>query len=532
MSDFAPVVIFAYRRPDMLRRTLKALASNKGIEQSELFIFCDGPKANASEQDLSAIREVRELASGFLAASKLHTIFRESNMGLAQSVLTGVDQVIQAFGKIIVVEDDVELSPHFLSFMNASLHQCQNIQQIGAIGSWNYFLGKHAMHTSFLLRYSDSIAWATWKDRWDLLERDGKKLAAQLANQQRLFAFNANNQVNWFSEMLRDQQDGKVDSWAIRWTASLVLHDRLTLFPAQSLSRHIGFGKAATHETGNTDYNAELMLASEPQEICLPEIPKEDEEAFKYWVDFNRQTFQGNKGIKTLVWRMMPKGLQTWYKRRQSKGNSANSIFETQPVSRIFGIDRGTPVDRFFIEHFLHQNKNAIKGEGLEIGEVRYLKQFGAALHSGKALVYDAAQGSDQIHGDLTHADKLPTELADVFICTQTLNFIYDVPAAIKGIQQLLKTDGVALVTVAGICQISRYDADRWGDYWRFMPQSIFRLFAEQFGAEHVEMQVYGNVYAAHMLLHGYALEECQREKLLVKDDDYPVVIGLKITKR
>jgi len=123
MNDFAPVVVFAYRRPDMLRRTLQALAANKGIEQSEVFIFCDGPKENATASDLSAIAEVRELASGFTAASNLHTVFREHNMGLAQSVLSGVDQVIAAFGKIIVVEDDVELSPPFLSFMNDSLQR-------------------------------------------------------------------------------------------------------------------------------------------------------------------------------------------------------------------------------------------------------------------------------------------------------------------------------------------------------------------------------------------------------------------------
>lgn len=530
MNDFAPVVVFAYRRPDMLRRTLQALAANKGIEQSEVFIFCDGPKENATAQDLSAIAEVRELASGFTAASKLHTVFREHNLGLAQSVLSGVDQVIAAFGKIIVVEDDVELSPHFLSFMNDSLQVCKDKKEIGAIGSWNYFLGKASMKHSFLLRYPDSIAWATWKDRWDLLERDGKKLATQLAEKQRLFAFNADDKVNWFSEMLRDQQEGKVDSWAIRWTASLVLHQRLTLFPAQSLSRHIGFGAAATHETGNTDYNADLKLAEEPQHILLPQILSEDEEAFALWVAFNQRTFQGKKGLKTMVWRMMPKGLQTWYKRRKSQASP--SFFETQPVSRIFGIDRGTPVDRFFIEHYLNQHKKDIKGNGLEVGEVRYLRQFGTDLHASKALVYESAKGLDEIHGDLTQTEKLPSEIADVFICTQTLNFIYDVPAAIKGIEKVLKKDGVALVTVAGICQISRYDADRWGDYWRFMPQSIQRLFAEQFGKEQVEMQVYGNVYAAHMLLHGFALEECTREKLLEKDADYPVVIGLKITKR
>jgi len=531
-SEFAPIVIFAYRRPDLLRRTLHALSLNFGIGQSEVFIFCDGPKANASHEDHSSILEVREIASKFEAGKKLHTSFRSENIGLAQSVMEGVDTVITQFGKVIVVEDDVDLSPYFLSFMNDALQKFSNSKDVGAVGSWNYFLGNDSINQSFFLRYPDSIAWATWLDRWMLLERDGRKLLSALVASNRDVILNADGELTLFTSMLRDQIEGKVDSWAIRWTASLVLNNRLTLYPPQSLSKHIGFGTGATHETTIKDYNKDLILSSQNQIVDIPDQISESKVALSHWINFTRATFQGKRGFKSRLWHILPTYLQQSYNRWRNRGTVNPTLFEVPPISRVFGVDRGTPVDRFYIETFLESHRMCFQGDGIEIGEVRYLNKFGLQLSSKRALVFEASQSMSELHGDLTQLDSLPFEVADVFICTQTLNFIFDVSKAIMGIRKILKQDGVALVTVAGVCQISRYDADRWGDYWRFMPQSIYRLFVEQFGKEQVEIFVFGNSYSAHSLLHGFSLEECNRNKLLVSDADYPVVIALKITKR
>ena len=116
----------------------------------------------------------------------------------------------------------------------------------------------------------------------------------------------------------------------------------------------------------------------------------------------------------------------------------------------------------------------------------------------------------------------------DAFVCTQTLNFIYDMHAAVRGIHQVLKPGGTALVTVAALSQISRYDADRWGDFWRFTPDSARRMFCDVFGAGNVHIEAYGNSYAAACLMKGFATEECDAALLDQADPDYPVLIGIK----
>lgn len=528
----APVVVFAYKRPDLLKRTLETLAVNHGIAETPVYIFVDGPKQDASVKELSSIQAVREISSSFHSGQSLTTQFRESNHGLADSVLTGVDQVIERYGKVIVVEDDVELSPWFLEFMNAALDRFEQEKQIGSVGSWNYFSPPEKTPHTFFLRYPDSIAWATWKDRWDLLERNGLKLKEQLHSAKLMNRLDADGNVDWFSTMLQSQIDGKVDSWAIRWTATMILQKRLCVYPQVSLSRHMGFDQSATHENSVDDYNKNLKLAE--QSPRLPDqVRGEDEFAIQNWISFNRKHFQGSNSFKSKVYRLLPASFKQWYRRNLKASGIGPEKFEGSPVSRSFGIDRGTPVDRYYIEKFLRENKNCIGGDGLEVGETRYLDLLGGKnMHSAKAFLFQSDANANAVTGDLTKRNDLPENIADVFICTQTLNFIYELNEAVKGIQKILKPGGCALVTVAGLCQISRYDADRWGDFWRFTPQSAERIFTEVFAKENVEVSVFGNAYSAHCLLHGFSLEECKNEMLDHSDPDYPVVIGLKIMKR
>ena len=146
-------------------------------------------------------------------------------------------------------------------------------------------------------------------------------------------------------------------------------------------------------------------------------------------------------------------------------------------------------------------------------------------------LQFQGEATKDRVVGDLTKPDGLPAGTMDAFICTQTLNFIYDVHSAVRGLHHTLRPGGTALVTVAGLVQVSRYDADRWGDYWRFTPDSARRAFADVFGADNVQVQVFGNSYAAACLMKGFASEECDATQLDVVDPDYPVVIGINAHK-
>jgi SAM-dependent methyltransferase len=202
------------------------------------------------------------------------------------------------------------------------------------------------------------------------------------------------------------------------------------------------------------------------------------------------------------------------------------------PVSELFGLDRGTPIDRYYIERFLKQNAHLIKGRAVEIAENKYTKQFGKGVEKSEILHVDSQFEGATIIADLTDIDSVPENIADVFICTQTLNFIYDVKKAISGIHKILKPQGKALITVSGLSQISRFDMDRWGDYWRFTDKSLKLLLSESFGEDNVEIQIFGNAYSATLFLQGIAVEEADVEKIKAQSADYQVTLGAVVTKK
>jgi hypothetical protein len=157
---------------------------------------------------------------------------------------------------------------------------------------------------------------------------------------------------------------------------------------------------------------------------------------------------------------------------------------------------------------------------------------FGASTVRSEVLRFAGEPGPAIRIGDLTKHGTLPPAELDVFICTQTLNFIYDFHQAVRGLHHSLKPGGHALVTVAGLVQISRYDADQWGDLWRFTPQSAQRMFEEVFGKGNVNVGLFGNSYAAACIMKGFATEECDKDLLDRTDRDYPVVITVIARKQ
>ena len=209
-----------------------------------------------------------------------------------------------------------------------------------------------------------------------------------------------------------------------------------------------------------------------------------------------------------------------------------HSLRSTQPISRVFGLDRGLPLDRYYIEQFLQANGQHIRGAVLEVAENVYTKKFGKDVTRSDILHVDAANKRATVIGDLTTPETLPENAFDCFICTQTLNFVFDLHAAVRGIHRVLKPGGTVLATAAGLCQISRYDMDRWGDYWRFTTKSLEQLFSETFGRENTATTAAGNVLSAIALLEGLAASELTNAELDYHDPDYQVVIMVKATKR
>jgi SAM-dependent methyltransferase len=156
---------------------------------------------------------------------------------------------------------------------------------------------------------------------------------------------------------------------------------------------------------------------------------------------------------------------------------------------------------------------------------------FGSNVSKYEVLYVNNDNPKATIIGDLTNPDTLPEGTIDCFVCTQTFNFIYNFSDAIKGAYRLLKPGGCLLATVAGPCQLSRYDMDRWGDYWRFTTLAAQRSFEAVFGKENVEVDYYGNCLASVSLVRGVATEEIGREKLDKKDPDYEVIVTVVARK-
>jgi SAM-dependent methyltransferase len=200
-----------------------------------------------------------------------------------------------------------------------------------------------------------------------------------------------------------------------------------------------------------------------------------------------------------------------------------DTFTRTEPVSRKFGFDRGTPIDRFYIERFLQSKSALIRGRVLEVGDRTYTERFGSAVEQSDVLHATGESNSTTLVGDLATGEGIPPDSFDCIVLTQTLPVIFDVQGAVAGIRQALKPGGWVLATVPGISHISRFDMDRWGDFWRFTDASVRRLFAD--GFDPVEVETHGNVAAASAFLQGLATEEMERAVLEQSDPDYQMLI-------
>jgi glycosyltransferase involved in cell wall biosynthesis len=208
------------------------------------------------------------------------------------------------------------------------------------------------------------------------------------------------------------------------------------------------------------------------------------------------------------------------------------SLRRVVPLSREFGYDRGTPIDRYYIEGFLSSHASDIRGHVLEIANNSYTRRFGGDRVTQSDVLH-VVEGNPKatIVGDLTSADHIPSESFDCVILTQTLQFIYDMPAALRTVQRILKPGGVVLATVPGISPISRYDMEHWGHFWASTSLSARRLFETVFPLSAIKVEAHGNVLAASAFLYGMAAQELQQKELDFCDPDYEVIITVSAVK-
>lgn len=201
------------------------------------------------------------------------------------------------------------------------------------------------------------------------------------------------------------------------------------------------------------------------------------------------------------------------------------------PVSRDFGTGRGCSVDRYYIEKFLESHKEDIRGDVLEIADNAYTLKYGVRGKTVSHVLHVNGWGNT-IKGNLETGEGLAEGQFDALIITQTLMFIYDLKKTARNIHRIMRNNATALITVAGISQVSRYDADNWGSYWGFHEDALKKLFIPLFDEENVKVESYGNAKTAVAMLYGLCCEELEKEDFQFQDPDYPVILTVCLKKR
>ncbi len=246
---------------------------------------------------------------------------------------------------------------------------------------------------------------------------------------------------------------------------------------------------------------------------------------------------QGRFGI---LMGLGPRGLLRALRRRLLNPRSGEVDFgdlrSLEPVSRLFGMDRGTPIDRHYIAVFIESNKDAVRGRCLEVADRAYTIEYGGDSVTQSDVLY--AEGFDDAHseqatvvGDLTDLACVGDGTYDCVIVTQTLQFIYDFRQAVREIERVLKPGGTCLCTISAISQISRYDMDRWGEYWRMTSLAADRVFSDAFAGGTVDVRSFGNALSAVAGLQGLSAEELSARELEYHDPDYEMLVCIRATK-
>ena len=253
MLKKAPILFFTYKRPDHTRQALQSLAQNEGAQESELFIFCDAPKRAEDEE---AVRQVREVIRTQQWCGKVHIIERKTNMGCANSIISGVTEICEKYGRVIVLEDDLVLSPFFLDYMNRALDLYEDNPQVMQISGHMFPVNLDVETDAVFMPCITSWGWATWQRSWKYFDPGMSGYAQLKSNKKLRYKFDLNGSYPYF-KMLEEQIDGKIDAWCIRWYLSTFLLGGLTLCPTQSLVSNIGFDGSGTHcgKASNLDGN-------------------------------------------------------------------------------------------------------------------------------------------------------------------------------------------------------------------------------------------------------------------------------------
>jgi hypothetical protein len=268
MGELAPIIIFTYNRPHHTRKMLQALENAELAQDSEVFIFSDGAK---NAQAIEHVNKVRAIIAEPWNFKKITIIERDRNVGLAQNVISGVSEIIKQYGKVIVLEDDLEISKVGLQYFNDALIRYADEEKVMEISGYMYPV-KNAdkLQETFFFRVANSWGWATWGRAWSKYSTDIDELVADF-DKDKIKRFSIDNTENFWKQV-KEYKAGKINSWAIRWYLTLFNHNGLALYPRESMIQNMGTDGSGTHSDTDTAYHVELSTKS------ISYFPKEIEE--------------------------------------------------------------------------------------------------------------------------------------------------------------------------------------------------------------------------------------------------------------
>ncbi|GBD92475.1 hypothetical protein BMS3Abin05_00047 [bacterium BMS3Abin05] len=263
-KDLAPIVLFVYNRPEHTRRTIETLQNNELANESKLFIYSDAAK---NAEDESRVKEVREYIRSIDGFAGVNIIEREKNWGLAASIIDGITSIVKQFGRIIVLEDDLVTSPFFLRFMNDGLRYYENVPGVMHISGWDYPIETDGPDDVFLWRVMNCWGWGTWADRWKYFEKDTDRLIEGFSKED-INSFNLDGVEDFWGQVLANRE-GRINSWAVYWYASIFKANGLCLNPVQSFVKNIGHDGSGENCARKESYD-EFPNLSSKQNIKFP----------------------------------------------------------------------------------------------------------------------------------------------------------------------------------------------------------------------------------------------------------------------
>ncbi len=288
-KKYAPIVVFAFNRPNHLKQTLEALKNNNLARQSGLYIYCDHAR---DDVDVKKVKDVIAISKSVKGFASVEVIERENNYGLAKNIISGVTDVVSKYERVIVLEDDILTSPLFLEFMNNALEKYKNEKNIWHISGWNYPIDMPDVEGAFLWRVMNCWGWGTWRDRWNHFQKNPERLIKQWSRK-KIKRFNIDGAHNYWSQVIGNYKS-KIDTWAIFWYATIFENNGLCLNPEKSYTKNIGMDGSGENCTKIAIYDKEELNQTISE---FPKCIKENKNAVLHVKRF----FKKNESIKARI---------------------------------------------------------------------------------------------------------------------------------------------------------------------------------------------------------------------------------------